>query len=347
MTASGYEPNVTMVVPAFNEEDLIEEKILNSLSLDYPRDKLEVIVVNDGSTDNTGEIISRYAKSGIVVRENAVPMGKIGVMNTTVPEALGEVVVFSDVSAMLDKDAMASLVTHFDRDDVGCVSGRYVYDNEPRTSTDSYGGEGLYWKYEAFIREKESNLGNVIGSHGALYGIRKDLFSPLNTQTINDDLVLPLMAIEKQYKTVYEGKSVARERCGSDIENEFSRRVRIMRGNCRQVFDFRRLLNPSRGIVSFQFMSHKLLRVLSPIFVIGLLLSSIFCSHPFYRFMLWGQGIFYLMALLGSLQQRGEWRFRLFSLPYYFVFIQCAAALGVLQFLFSSKDVRWSTLSSS
>ena len=342
MSTSVYEPKVTMVVPAYNEEELIEEKILNCLSLDYPRNKLEVIVVNDGSTDGTGEIISRYAKSRIMVRENRTPVGKIGVINATVPEAKGEVVVFSDASAMLDRDAVTNLVTHFLDDEVGCVSGRYVYDDDASTSTDSHGSEGLYWKYEAFIKEKESELGNVIGSHGALYGIRKELFSPLDTQTINDDLVLPLMAIEKKYRTVYEKGSVARERSASDIENEFFRRVRIMRGNCRQVFDFWRLLNPFRGMVSLQFISHKLLRVLSPVFVIGLLVSSIFCNHPFYRFMLWGQGVFYLMALLGSFQQRGELRLRLFALPYYFIFIQCAAVVGIFQYLFGIKKVRWS-----
>ena len=336
-----FKPNVTMVVPAYNEEELIEEKILNCLSLNYPREKLEVIVVNDGSTDGTGEIISRYAKSGIMVQENSTPMGKIGVMNATVPEAYGEVVVFSDASAMLERDAVTQLVNHFHNEDVGCVSGRYIYNDSESTSTDSHGNEGLYWKYEAFIKEREGKFGTVIGSHGALYGIRKELFSPLETHTINDDLVLPLMAIEKDYRTVYEKGSVARERSRSDIENEFFRRVRIMRGNCRQIFDFWRLLNPFRKMVSLQFVSHKLLRVLSPILVMGMLASSIVCNHPLCRLMLWGQGLFYLTALFGSFQQRGEMRFRLFSLPYYFVFIQCATVIGIFQFLFGSKKIQW------
>ena len=338
---STYEPTVTLVVPAFNEEEFIEQKVLNCLSLDYPRDKLELIFVDDASTDETGRILSRYSEEGIMVRQNTSRMGKIGVMNTTVPEAQGDVVVFSDVSAMLDGDAMTRLVNHFHDDEVGCVSGRYVYEDDEATSTNSRCGEALYWKYEAFIKEKESDLGNVIGGHGALYGIRKELFSPLDTTTINDDLALPLMTIQKKYRTVYERSSVARERAGSGIEEEFFRRVRIMRGNCRQLFDFWRLLNPFRGMVSLQFISHKCLRVLSPFFVLGLLISNILLDHPFYRIALLCQGSFYVLALLGSFQQRGDFRFKLFSLPYYFLFIQCAAVGGILGFVFGRGKVRW------
>ena len=250
--------------------------------------------------------MSRYADSGIMFHENTTRTGKIGVLNATVPMAQGDVVVFSDASAILDQNAVTNLVNHFHNAEVGCVSGRYVFDEAENTTTNSHGSEGLYWKYESFIKERENEIGNVIGSHGALYGIRKEIYSPLEDEIINDDLVLPLMAIEKSYRTVYEKDSIARERTGSDIESEFYRRVRIMRGNCRQIRDFLRLLNPLRGMVCVQFLSHKLLRVLSPFFVLGLLLASIFSSHPFFRYALLGQGVFYTLALLGGFHGKGE-----------------------------------------
>jgi len=336
-------PKVSLVIPAYNEARVIRQKIENALELDYPQDRLEIVVVSDGSRDETNAMLQAYTAQEIrsVIRRER--RGKTSTINEIVRELTGDIVVFSDASALLPPSALKHLIAPFLRDkQVGCVSGTYKL--AFRDSSIRGMGERLYWAYETYLKRKESELASTIGAHGALYAIRRELFSPLPENVINDDFVLPMRILAQGYRVVYERRALALEVSRPQGLSEFHRRTRIVAGNFQQIWLLRGLLNPLRGAVFLEFLSHKVLRTLCPWLLLTLFLANICLTAPFYRMIFWGQLSLYLLALLGMiLQLLGllPGRRRVLSASFYFLFGNLSGLIGFFKFLLHRQSVMW------
>lgn len=330
------EPSVSLVIPAYNEEKVIEAKIQNVLALDYPPEKLDIVVVSDGSTDRTNAIAACYVGSGRV-RLIAYPAnrGKLAALNDTVPGLRGEIAVFSDAASMLRPDALRQLVRCFADPRVGAVSGLYRVHNADAAELGAQ--EDLYWKYETFLKRLEAELHSIIGAHGALYAIRRNLYPFPSPEIINDDYVIPVRILQKGYRVYYETSAVASEEAHE--MGGFSRRVRIMTGNFQQLRELPSLLWPPRPLPLFFFLSHKAARLLVPFAMIALAVSNVFLlGRPLYDAAFLAQAIFYGAVLLGALFPAAP---RLVRLPYYFSMINAAAFLGVYYAAIGRDKLLW------
>lgn len=330
------EPPVSLLVAAYNEADVIGAKIDNALSLDYPADRLEVVIASDGSTDGTPEVALRHAEP-TRVRVVAYPenRGKLAVLNDTVPTLSGEIVAFSDASSMLAPDALRILVASFADPKVGAVSG--IYRVRKAEATRLGGQEDLYWKYETFLKVQEAKLGSILGCHGSLYAIRKSLYPSPEPGTINDDYVIPIRILQRGFRIGYETGAVAYEEAHE--MSGFSRRVRIMTGNIEQLREMGAMLRPLRPLTLFFFLSHKLGRLLVPFCMVGLVVTNLMLlDRPLYRVTAALQAAFYLLSLVG-----GIWRIRpkILRLPYYFTMINAATFAGMYFVTFGRHRMVW------
>jgi len=370
------EPSVSLLVPARNEADHIEAKIRNCCELDYPPQKLEIIVIDDGSGDGTaGRAEAAFERLAAAADGGPLPalrvlrqprrLGKAAALNRGVGEARGEVLVFSDADSLIAPASLRPLVRPFANPVVGCVAGRYVPGGVRGANA---AGAGFYWRYENFLRRKESEFGGLLGASGALYAVRSHLYEPLDPQVINDDFVVPMTVSSKGYRTLLEPEATAVEDESENARMEFPRRVRIMAGNCEHLWMFRGLaLDFGRGRAAFQMFCHKLLRVVSPLWLIVLLAANgalvyrsaehervSAAAGPDLRFSLALYGAFlclqlafYTLALLGYLT-RGQGRpIRIFTLPYYFVMLNAAALVGIYYFFLNRRGLSWGARDSS
>ena len=337
--AAGITPSVTLLIPAFNEEAHIEAKLRNSLALDYPKDRLEIVVASDGSTDATNSIVERFAARGVKLLAMRKHLGKAPMLSRTVPMARGEIVVFSDASSELAPTALRRLVRGFADPRVGCVSGLY----RVRPSGDVRGaGEGLYWRYETFLKRQESRLHSILGAHGAFYAIRKTLFTRLAASAVNDDYLIPMRIVAQGFRAVYEPKAVCWEaESGVSMRGEFSRRRRIAVGNCQQIVELAHLLNPARGWVALCFFSHKVLRTAAPVFMLALLAATAWLPAPWAAAGLALQLAFYASAAAGWLCQRRGRMVRWLSVPLYFCLGNLAMLSGVVRFFSPRRGPVW------
>ncbi|HWB95226.1 MAG TPA: glycosyltransferase family 2 protein [Bryobacteraceae bacterium] len=328
------EPSVSMLVAAYNEAEIIEKKIENALALDYPPDRLEIVIASDGSTDATVALASRFTDDPRV-RVIAYPKnrGKISVLNQTVPQLRGEIVVFSDAASMLLPDALRKLMASFADPQVGGVSGLYSVHKTEQADIGSQ--EAFYWKYETFLKMQEGTLASVLGAHGSLYAIRRKLYPFPDKSTINDDYVIPLRVVQQGHRVVYEPGAISYEE--AQEMGGFHRRVRIMAGNIQQLREIQFLIWPPRPLPLFFFLSHKAGRVIVP----WCMLLAIFCNlllinRPLYQVLAVAQVGFYGLALLGAGQRL---RPRSLGLPYYFCMINAAGLLALCRMLGVRKVV--------
>lgn len=333
---SPIEPLVTLIVPAHNEARVITSKIRNSVALDYPPDKLEVLIASDGSSDDTVSL-ANSAAIGNRVRVLAFPQnrGKISVLNDAVREAAGEIIVFSDASAMLAPDSIRQLLANFADPQVGAVSGTYRVLKAAESTLGVQ--EEMYWRYETWLKIQESRLSSVIGGHGHILAVRKSLYPYPSPEIINDDYVIPVQILAAGHRVVYEPAAIAYENAREMFG--FRRRVRIMAGNLQQLEEIKGLLSPPQILPLFYFLSHKLLRLLVPFFLLSLIVSNLFLLHQsFFRFTAVLQLVFYGLAFLGSLLPLKP---RILRLPYYFCFVNAAYLWSVLHLLAAPGKVRW------
>jgi len=330
-------PTVSLVIPAYNEEAHIEAKLDNSLALDYPRDSCEIVVADDGSMDRTNEMAARFRMRGITLL-TFPHRGKAAMLNRVMPYLKGEIVVFSDASSHLQPDALRRIVEPFADARVGCVSGLYQVTGAGDLREE---GEGLYWRYETFIKRQESRLHTILGAHGAFYAVRKTLFRPLEAEAINDDYLIPMRIVAQGYRAVYEPAARAWERETASIEGEFARRRRIATGNCQQIVSLIGLLNPLRGWVALTFFSHKVLRTLAPLFMVATLLSSLWLPQPWQVIAVSAQGVLYASAWIGWWCQRRGRLVRWLSPPLYFCLGNLAMLAGLVKFCFSRNRLAW------
>ena len=335
------QPHASLIISAYNEEKVLGEKIENSLSIEYPRDKFEIIVVSDASTDRTDAIAEGYASEGVVLKRMPTRGGKTTGLNAAVPLAKGEIIVFSDANALYEPDAVEKLVRNFADPAVGCVTGdsRYV-----KLAT-SYVGESedTYWDYERSLKIKESHLGSMVGGDGAIFAIRKHLFQPLKTEDIND-FVIPLQIVSMGHRCVFEPEAICYENTVVHFEEEFRRKVRVVNRSWNGLFRVKQLLNPFRyGWFSVQLISHKMLRWLTPFFLLLLLGASLGLAftHWLYFGAMLSQVSFYALGILGLALTRLQVRNRWLSLPWYFLLVNVASVVGIAKYIRGERINIW------
>ena len=336
-----YEPKVTILITAYNEENHIEATIKNKLILSYPRNKMEIIVISDGSEDRTDEIVSAFACQGVKLFRQEPRRGKTSALNMAVPQATGDILVFSDANSIYDKDALRYLMENFADSAVGYVTGNMVYVNSDGTTIGD--GCSAYMKYENFLRHYETQVGSIVGVDGGIDAVRRFLYRPMNADQL-PDFVLPLMVVEQGYRVIYEPRALLKEETLKSSEDEYRMRVRVSLRALWALWDMQKLLNPNRyGIFSFQLLSHKVLRYLGIVFMVGAYIFNIFilpCSRLFQILFLL-QSLFYGAALAGNvLEKRGK-SSRFLYIPYYFCLINIAAGHALIRLLRGEKQVLW------
>jgi len=333
-------PSVSILVSVYNEQKVIEAKLRNCLALDYPKDKLEIVVGSDGSTDNTDTIVAKHARAGVKLIRLNKRTGKVNALNVAIPRLKGEIVVFSDANTIYERDAIKKLVRNFADPRIGCVCGELVFKNGEENEVGNL--EGFYWRFEQFLKRREGGRGALLGANGGIYAIRKALFEPLPSNTIVEDFVMPMKILEKGYKVIYEPEAVAHEETSKRIVQEMERRVRIGAGDFQALTLTWRMLNPFRGFPAFAYISHKVIRWFVPFFLIFTFFANTFLlSQKFYLTVFLLQCTFYLMAIAGRALSKLKIRFKLFGLPYYFISMNIALFFGFIRFCANSQEVTW------
>ena len=342
------EPKVSVVIAAHNEADVIEDKIESVLGLDYPPERLEVVIASDGSDDGTDEIARRSGNE----RVRLLALGRVGkaaALNAAVDAADGDVLVFTDANSILSKQAVRELVEPLADPAIGGVAGNQVY-FKPTSGDSSVVGEQQYWNFDRMLKQSQSAAGSVTGATGALYSIRRTLFRPVRAD-VNDDLLTSLRVIEQGYRLVFAPDAVAYEHVVETASQTFSRRVRVMARGLRCVVVMRALLDPRRyGFFSIQLLSHKLLlrTAVIPLVLLAAWNAVLWNHGWFYRAALVAQGCFYLLGVLGIvLADRPFAKWKPFAIPAYFVLINAAAAKAIWELLRGDTHERWTPRSSA
>ena len=338
-------PSINVIIVAHNEAKIIGKKLDNLLSLDYPSDKMEIIVASDGSTDGTNEIVGNYENKGIKFLQ--LPRtGKIPALNEAVTHATADILIFSDANSMYKTDAIKKLVRPFVDSTVGGVAGNQSYDPDEGGNAASL-GERLYWNFDQFLKKLQSKAGNVISATGAIYAIRRKLFKPVPTG-VGDDAVISYRVISQGYRFVYEPDAVACETVAASPSAEFKRKVRVCVRGLQGLRVEPQLFNPFKhGFYSVQLFSHKLLRWLLPIPLLVLLVSSLWLSQvdPFFRIVAIAQVIFYGMALIAFLFRNkkiaNQKIFKLFAIPFYFCLANVASLIALLRVMRGQRIDVW------
>jgi cellulose synthase/poly-beta-1,6-N-acetylglucosamine synthase-like glycosyltransferase len=335
------EPLVSVLISAYNEESSIAATLENKLRLDYPPEKLEIIVVSDASTDGTDAIVAGFAQRSVRLLRQEPRAGKTCALNLAVPQARGEILVFSDANSLYAPDALRHLVANFADPTVGYVTGQMVYAGEDGTPVGD--GCGAYMRYENALRSLESRTGSVVGVDGGIDAVRAALYRPMNPELL-PDFVLPLRVIEQGWRVVYEPRALLCESALKEDADEYRMRVRVSLRAFWALLEMKRLLNPLRyPLFAWQLWSHKVLRYLCFLFLACAYLSNaLLWEHGlFFRALFLAQNVLYLCALsLGLLERIGiHGRFLTFSR--YFCLLNVAAAHACGKFLLGRKQVLW------
>jgi cellulose synthase/poly-beta-1,6-N-acetylglucosamine synthase-like glycosyltransferase len=338
-----YQPAVSIMIAAYNEEQSIYSTVMNKLDLDYPKDKLEIVVISDCSSDRTDEICQEICLIDKRVRFlcQAKRGGKTAALNHAVQTAKGEIIVFSDANSIYRKDALLHLVNRFKEERVGYATGHMVYLKVKGNSVEE--GCSSYIRYENFIRTAESRAGSVVGVNGGIDAVRKELYEKISEDLISD-FVIPLLVVEKGYRVVYEPKAVLEEYALTDTSKEFKMRVRVIVRAFHALRYMKSLFNVFKyPVFSYQLICHKLLRYMIPEFLLCLYVINIvlYQNSLYYKILFWGQSIFYGAAIAGYLLQRMGRESKLFYIPFYFSLINVAAGKALIDYLKGKRQVTW------
>ena len=334
-------PDVTLLIAAYNEEDVIAEKMLNCRALDYPADRLHFVWVTDGSSDRTPELLSAYPENTVL--HDPVRAGKTAALNRAIRFIDTPIVVMTDANTKLNAEAIYNIVRKFDNPKVGCVCGekRVVGENGNAAAT-----EGVYWKYECFLKDLDDRLYSTMGAVGELCAVRRSLWEDIPADTLVDDMILSMGIVRRGYKIAYCKDAYACETPSADIAEERKRKVRLGAGGFQATVKLRDLLNPFKyGVVAFQFGSHRVMRwVLTPSAIVLLLpvnVALVCLGAPlFYTVVLALQLLFYLCALVGLIaDKRGV--HTVFHIPYYFLFANFTTFAGLKYYLNFNGNAAW------
>jgi cellulose synthase/poly-beta-1,6-N-acetylglucosamine synthase-like glycosyltransferase len=328
---SEFEPSISLIIPIYNEAKIIRQKIENSLSLDYSKDKMEILIVSDASTDRTDEIVREYEREGVRHFEQPSRKGKAGALNRGLHESRNEIIVFSDASIFLERNALRNVLRPFSDSKIGCVSGEdYIPGG---------GGEGAYGRYELFLRNLESRLGSIVGASGCFYAQRKILCEPF-PEGMAPDFFSVLKTVEKGFRAVTEPNAKGFMQSVPSHQGEFQRKVRTLLRGMTTLFYFKHLLNPFRyGIFAIQLISHKLLRWCVGVFLIFLLLSNVFLlSSGLYSLIFFLQIVFYGLAVIGWMGFSGTFMFRI---PLFFSMVNLSALIAWSKYFMGVRQEIW------
>jgi cellulose synthase/poly-beta-1,6-N-acetylglucosamine synthase-like glycosyltransferase len=321
-------PDISIIIAARNEEANLPAKLESLRHLDYPRDHLQTVIASDGSTDRTASILREHVATIVpVILDQS--NGKANALNEAVKHATGEILVFLDARQYVESDAVSALVSCFADPAVGAVSGELLI--EPSLGGQSSDALGIYWKIEKVVRKLESESGSVVGATGAIYAIRRELYTPMPAGTVLDDVFIPMHVARAGKRVVFQPLAIARDRVFSQKGKEFSRKVRTLTGNYQLLLLAPWLLSPANPLL-FRFISHKLLRLLVPLLLILMLVACMFIPTPLYRTLFWLQVTFYGLAGFGMLSPSTR-RFKPIAIANTFVMLNAAAALAFYNFI--------------
>lgn len=343
-----YEPEVCLFVTAFNEKDYIRQKVENSFQLDYPKEKIQYVWVTDGSDDGTPDLLKEY--ENLEVYHQSERRGKMHAMNRGMQFVKAPVVIFSDTNTLLNKNVIREIVAQFSNPEVGCVAGeKRIIEKEADAAAAA--GEGLYWKFESWVKKMDAQLNSAVGAVGELFAIRRELFEEVEPDTVLDDFIISLRIAQKGYKIAYTPNAYAEETASLNVKEELKRKIRIAAGGIQSLLRLSGLLNPFKyGVLSWQFISHKALRwTLAPVslfllfFVNGWLVwqTGSWNAFGFYTIFFWFQLLCYLLAAVGWFLENRKIRFKLLFVPYYFVSINYAAIRGIFRYFRKKQPVSW------
>lgn len=343
-SGSRHLPSVSFIVAAYNEEDCIEEKILNSLEQDYPEQHIEYIFITDGSSDKTMEIILHYPQ--IRLLHSPDRKGKSAALNRAVKEAKHDILIFSDANTILNPDAVRNITRHYSRPEVGGVAGEKKVLNTSGSGGEVGAGEGMYWKYESALKQLDSDFYSVVGAAGELFSLRRSLYEPVAHEVILDDFIISMKVAQKGYRIVYEPQAYAMELPSFSMQDEQKRKVRIAAGGFQamQILGIGSFLRQPRLL--FLYISHRVLRwTLSPLsmalaFVLNIALA-LGTDQMLYRVLFAAQALFYTMALVAGITGAKTGLFKLFRLCYYFVFMNVSVVQGFFRHLRGKQSAAW------
>ena len=337
----GLTPTVSVIIVARNEERGLGAKLANCLALDYPRDRLDVLVVSDGSEDGTERIAAGFADRGVRLLALPQQRGKAAGLNEAVARTSAEILLLTDARQELAADAARELVANFADATVGAVSGELHLGTGASAAVGQ--GVGLYWGYEKAIRRAESRLDSSVGATGAIYALRRELFRPLDPRTILDDVALPMLIVLAGRRVVFEPRARAFDVASESPAREYRRKVRTLAGNYQLVLLHPALLHPLRNRLFWQFVSHKLSRLAVPWCLLVMLAASAALAFPFasYRAVFAAQLAFYALAALGWATHGAARPPRVLAVPYMFAVLNLAAALGPIRLLRGLETATW------
>lgn len=336
-------PEATLVIAAYNEQDFIREKIDNSLALDYPADRLSILFITDGSSDNTPEVIKEY--NHLKLLHNNLRRGKTAALNRAMQHVHTPIVIFTDANTLLNKDSIKNIVRHYDDPKVGGVAGEKKVITENNGSATA--GEGIYWKYESFLKRMDSEFYTVVGAAGELFSVRTELFQEVEENVLLDDFIISLRVCLKGFKVAYEPGAFAIETSSASMKEEQKRKIRISAGGFQSMAMLKELLNPFKNFkLFFQYVSHRVLRwTLCPLLLLVLFIVNAVLyyndNNPIYDYFFILQICFYLLALCGWLLANKEIKISLFYIPYYFTFMNLSVFLGFFRIIRKNQTVLW------
>lgn len=338
---ASFEPAVSIIITAYNEERDIRAKLENTLQIDYPLEKLEIIVASDCSNDKTDDIAREFAARGVKLYRQIERRGKTSAQNMAVEKAMGEIVLFSDATTMYEKNVLRAMLPNFADETIGCVAGKLIYVD----SSDSGVGKGAksYWSYETFLKEAESRACSLIGASGCLYSIRKSAYQAMYPEACSDFLIATVM-YRQGLRTVYEPQAACTEETNRHSAKEMRMRIRVISQTFTDLWRNREMMNPFKsGFYAIELFSHKVLRYAVPLFLFLLFISSAVAAvqSAFFAMAFLLQTAFYAAALGGWFLEKNGIRLGVVAMPLYFVLANIASCIGFYKFLRGERYARW------
>jgi biofilm PGA synthesis N-glycosyltransferase PgaC len=341
-----FEPEVSIIIASYNEAPILKEKIINSLELNYPADKLKIIIVTDGSTDESPAIIKSFGTQ-IQLYHSRERKGKVAAINRAMELIKTPFVIFSDCNTMLNKSSVKQIIQHYKDEKVGAVAGekKVVTNNEKADAAGA--GEGLYWKYESLLKKMDSAFYTVVGAAGELFSVRTNLFEPVATNVLLDDFIISMKVCQRGYKVIYEPNAFASETPSFSMKDEQNRKIRISAGAIQSVLMLKDLLNIFKyGKLSFQYISHRVLRwiacpILIPLTFICSFILMVSTNKIVYSVLFFFQVIFFIMAISGWLLASRNIKIKSLFIPYYFMFMNLTLYIGFARYFNNTQSVLW------